>query len=279
MKHSSPSTHDGFSKLRQWIRTTVPLAGVRRELLKHVASCQEQKVTCSFSVGEELNRSGSPLLVELRHGEIFVFALEGEQIPLLLNAPNGTVHRRGLSGDSAPPPEKVELLAFEFEPILPGNPQAAIAGRCEFRLAPGFDPCESAFPESHGAVSEPDPFSGFGSGFGGGVGPGEKHGTELPDLERNLPTHRFALDYDLQVVKHGTLRSIQITRYSYLWLRRGMTEARFEFGASPHDPETGEPLVPQALPVHLRLCAAPPAGSSVPAKPLSRALGKILVFG
>jgi len=282
--------------MRQWVRASVPAVKVRRDLLGEISELEEEGSECSFALGAGLNRSGSPVLVELRHGEVFVFPSDDEA-PLSLDSPHGLWIRSSGVEAGDPPEEWVEVVDFQIDETDRFDPDGAVTGECRFRFLPGADPLDSIVFASQFGQGSSESFSGPGSAPGpfpgdAGIGPagiGPSPGGEAsgPGFSAHAapwesigtgPDYCFALDFDIVHRRDGWVATTRVTRYTYLSLRRDMTSARFEFAASSHETGWDEEFVPRATPVYLRLCAAPPPACNLSPAPLSRAAAKLVTF-
>jgi len=62
-----------------WVKTHCPRPDVQEDLLQHIERALQREVTCSFTIGRDLTKSGKSFLVYCFRGELFAFELAREQ--------------------------------------------------------------------------------------------------------------------------------------------------------------------------------------------------------
>ena len=71
-----------------WVRSNCPRTDLQANLLQHFDRAADRGVTCSFTVGRELTRSGKAFMIYCYAGELFAFELTAEQAVRLHVADN-----------------------------------------------------------------------------------------------------------------------------------------------------------------------------------------------
>ena len=103
-----------------WLRSNCPLADMQAQLLLGLNQAIDAKVGCSFVIGPNLTRAGTPFLVEFFCGEMFVFQLTPQQATKLMVKNNELVQRVGIkmqNHDPRPvPPVRIDTLKLVQDP-------------------------------------------------------------------------------------------------------------------------------------------------------------------
>jgi hypothetical protein len=79
-----------------WVKTHCPSADVQKQFLQHLEHALQREVTCSFTIGRDLTKSGRAYLVYGCSGELFIFELTMEQAGRLGVSDNMLVCAKGL---------------------------------------------------------------------------------------------------------------------------------------------------------------------------------------